>query len=60
MQAKNAPCHPPPPHPHPTPHPKVPDVERFMVELHMQCPMAAMRLLHSGLPATIEHKGKQR
>jgi len=39
---------------------QVPDVERFMNEYHMQCPMAATRLLHSGLPATIEHKTKQR
>mmetsp|Transcript_20095 Transcript_20095/g.59672 ORF Transcript_20095/g.59672 Transcript_20095/m.59672 type:complete len:215 (-) Transcript_20095:769-1413(-) len=38
----------------------VPDVERFMVEYHMQCPMAAKRLVHSGLPATIEHRSKQR
>lgn len=38
----------------------MPDVERFMSEYNMQCPMAATRLLHSGLPATIEHKTKQR
>lgn len=38
----------------------VPDVEKFMSEHNMQCPLAATRLLHSGLPATIEHKGKQR
>jgi hypothetical protein len=25
---------------------------------NMQCPLAAIRLLHSGLPATIEHKSK--
>lgn len=35
---------------------EVPDVERFMSEHNMQCPLAATRLLHSGLPATIEHK----
>lgn len=39
---------------------QVPDVERFMSEMNMQCPMAASRLLHSGLPATIEHQSKQR
>ena len=39
---------------------QVPDVEKFMSEYNMQCPMAATRLLHSGLPATIEHKTKQR
>mmetsp|Transcript_36862 Transcript_36862/g.81990 ORF Transcript_36862/g.81990 Transcript_36862/m.81990 type:complete len:211 (-) Transcript_36862:1536-2168(-) len=38
----------------------VPDVEKFMSEYNMQCPMAATRLLHSGLPATIEHKAKQK
>lgn len=37
----------------------VPDVERFMSDYNMQCPMAATRLLHSGLPATVEHKTKQ-
>ena len=40
--------------------PQVPDVERFMSDYNMQCPMAATRLLYSGLPATIEHKSKQR
>ncbi len=39
---------------------QVPDVEKFMTEYNMQCPMAATRLLHSGLPATIEHKTMQR
>jgi hypothetical protein len=39
---------------------QVPDVEKFMSEYNMQCPMAATRLIHSGLPATIEHKSKQR
>lgn len=39
---------------------QVPDVERFMSEYNMQCPLAASRLLHSGMPATIEHKFKQR
>ncbi|GMH45991.1 hypothetical protein BSKO_13955 [Bryopsis sp. KO-2023] len=33
----------------------VPDVERFMAKYSMQCPMAAARLLQSGVPATIEH-----
>lgn len=31
-----------------------------MSEYNMQCPLAATRLLHSGMPATIEHKSKQR
>ena len=26
-----------------------------MAEYNMQCPMAAKRLIHSGLPATVEH-----
>lgn len=34
---------------------KVPDVEQFMASYNMQCPMAAKRLIHSGLPATVEH-----
>lgn len=34
----------------------VPSIEGFMQQYHMQCPMAATRLLHSGLPATIEHR----
>jgi ESCRT-I complex subunit VPS28 len=38
----------------------VPDVERFMSENNMSCPMATARLIHSGLPATIEHKATQR
>jgi len=38
---------------------EVPDVEKFMRDFNMQCPMAATRLIHSGLPATIEHKTKQ-
>ncbi|EFN54809.1 hypothetical protein CHLNCDRAFT_134799 [Chlorella variabilis] len=33
----------------------VPDVEQFMATYNMQCPMAAKRLIHSGMPATIEH-----
>ncbi|KAJ9519757.1 subunit of the ESCRT-I complex [Haematococcus lacustris] len=37
----------------------VPDVERFMVEYNMQCPLAATRLIHSGLPATVEHQPRQ-
>lgn len=38
----------------------VPNIDQFMAEYNMRCPMAAIRLLHSGLPATIEHKAKQR
>ncbi len=38
---------------------QVPDVEEFMANYNMQCPMAAKRLIHSGMPATIEH-GKPR
>lgn len=38
----------------------VPNVEKFMSDYNMQCPMAATRLLHSGMPATVEHKTKQR
>jgi ESCRT-I complex subunit VPS28 len=34
---------------------QVPDVEQFMATYNMQCPMAAKRLIHSGMPATIEH-----
>ncbi len=30
-----------------------------MSTYNMQCPLAANRLIHSGLPATIEHKSKQ-
>ncbi|PNH01904.1 Vacuolar protein sorting-associated protein 28 2, partial [Tetrabaena socialis] len=37
----------------------VPNVERFMSDHNMQCPMAATRLLHSGMPATVEHRTKQ-
>ncbi|KAI3438157.1 hypothetical protein D9Q98_000595 [Chlorella vulgaris] len=33
----------------------VPDVEQFMSTYNMQCPMAAKRLIYSGMPATIEH-----
>jgi len=33
----------------------VPDVQQFMSQYNMQCPMAAQRLLHSGIPATYEH-----
>ncbi|KAG2501592.1 hypothetical protein HYH03_000097 [Edaphochlamys debaryana] len=36
----------------------VPNVEKFMSDYNMQCPMAATRLLHSGLPATVEHRTK--
>ena len=39
--------------------PQVPDVEKFMAEYNMQCPMAAKRLIYSGMPATVEH-GKPR
>jgi len=31
------------------------DVQQFMVQYNMQCPMATTRLLHSGMPATVEH-----
>lgn len=31
-----------------------------MSDYNMQCPMAATRLLHSGLPATVEHRTKQK
>jgi hypothetical protein len=34
---------------------QVPDVNQFMAQYNMQCPMAAQRLLHSGIPATYEH-----
>ena len=37
----------------------MPDVEKFMAEYNMQCPMAAKRLIYSGMPATVEH-GKPR
>ncbi|KAK9828516.1 hypothetical protein WJX72_000513 [[Myrmecia] bisecta] len=37
----------------------VPDVQQFMANYNMQCPMAAKRLIQSGMPATIEH-GKPR
>lgn len=47
---------PPPP---PTHTPQVPDVQQFMADYNMQCPMAAKRLIYSGLPATVEH-GKPR
>lgn len=33
----------------------VPDVEKFMGDYNMQCPMAAKRLIYSGMPATVEH-----
>ncbi|EFJ46026.1 hypothetical protein VOLCADRAFT_63009 [Volvox carteri f. nagariensis] len=36
----------------------VPNVESFMSDYNMQCPMAATRLLHSGIPATVEHRTK--
>lgn len=38
---------------------QVPDVEKFMGDYNMQCPMAAKRLIYSGMPATVEH-GKPR
>lgn len=38
----------------------VPDVEAFMATYNMQCPMAAKRLIHSGMPATIEHNVRPR
>lgn len=34
----------------------VPNVETFMEQYHMQCPMAFNRLVQVGLPATIEHR----
>lgn len=34
---------------------QVPDVENFMADYNMQCPMAAKRLIYSGMPATVEH-----
>ncbi|KAL3152011.1 hypothetical protein ABBQ32_001129 [Trebouxia sp. C0010 RCD-2024] len=37
----------------------VPDVQQFLSHYNMQCPMAAKRLIHSGMPATLEH-GKPR
>lgn len=37
----------------------VPNVEHFMSTYRMECPAAMQRLLHSGIPATIEH-GKPR
>ena len=33
----------------------VPDVEHFMSAYSMECPAAVQRLIHSGVPATIEH-----
>ncbi len=39
---------------------QVPDVEQFMATYNMQCPMAAKRLIHSGMPATIEHNVRPR
>ena len=38
---------------------QVPDVQQFLVHYNMQCPMAAKRLIQSGMPATMEH-GKPR
>eukprot|EP00249_Psilotum_nudum_P036049 c6233_g1_i1 orf=241-870(+) len=35
----------------------VPDVERFMETYKLDCPAAVNRLLVSGIPATVEHKG---
>eukprot|EP00201_Polytomella_parva_P018043 CAMPEP_0175067300 /NCGR_PEP_ID=MMETSP0052_2-20121109/17018_1 /TAXON_ID=51329 ORGANISM="Polytomella parva, Strain SAG 63-3" /NCGR_SAMPLE_ID=MMETSP0052_2 /ASSEMBLY_ACC=CAM_ASM_000194 /LENGTH=214 /DNA_ID=CAMNT_0016334159 /DNA_START=106 /DNA_END=750 /DNA_ORIENTATION=+ len=37
----------------------VPDVQQFMSENGLQCPLATTRLLYSGLPATMEHRTKQ-
>lgn len=37
----------------------VPDVQQFLAHYNMQCPMAAKRLIQSGMPATLEH-GKPR
>lgn len=34
---------------------QVPDVQQFMVQYNMQCPMATKRLIFSGMPATVEH-----
>ena len=38
---------------------QVPDVQQFLTHYNMQCPMAAKRLIQSGMPATQEH-GKPR
>ncbi len=38
---------------------QVPDVQQFLAHYNMQCPMAAKRLIQSGMPATLEH-GKPR
>mmetsp|Transcript_1357 Transcript_1357/g.2164 ORF Transcript_1357/g.2164 Transcript_1357/m.2164 type:complete len:217 (+) Transcript_1357:103-753(+) len=35
---------------------QVPDVEQFMSEYNMICPLASGRLLHSGVPATVAHR----
>eukprot|EP01024_Parvocaulis_polyphysoides_P034445 TRINITY_DN30481_c0_g1_i7.p1 TRINITY_DN30481_c0_g1~~TRINITY_DN30481_c0_g1_i7.p1 ORF type:complete len:234 (-),score=25.80 TRINITY_DN30481_c0_g1_i7:478-1107(-) len=34
---------------------QVPDVEQFVNQYNMQCPMAITRLVHVGMPATIEY-----
>ena len=34
---------------------QVPDVQQFMLQYNMQCPMATKRLIFSGMPATVEH-----
>ncbi|KAG2382206.1 hypothetical protein C9374_005408 [Naegleria lovaniensis] len=36
----------------------VPDIERFMKEYRLDCPAATNRLLKVGVPATVEHGGK--
>lgn len=33
----------------------MPDIDAFMATYSMACPMAARRLVHSGMPATMEH-----
>lgn len=34
---------------------QVPNIEHFLATYNMQCPMAAKRLIQSGMPATMEH-----
>ena len=35
-------------------------MQQFMAQYNMQCPMAAKRLIYSGLPATVEHGNASR
>ncbi|KAL9644675.1 hypothetical protein ABK040_012329 [Willaertia magna] len=37
----------------------IPDMERFMREFKLDCPAATNRLLKVGVPATVEHGGKE-